>query len=98
MANGNNTTHPVGQKKPNAFGLYDMHGDVWEWCQDRFDTYAGGIVVDPQGPGTGSYRVVRGGGWGSLARDCRSADRIIVSPDDGDGSLGFRAVLAPGQP
>jgi formylglycine-generating enzyme required for sulfatase activity len=95
--NSGGTTHPVGQKLPNPLGLYDMHGNVWEWCQDWFGGYAGGIALDPQGPGTGSARVIRGGCWGYIARGCRSAYRFYIPPEDRGHSLGFRAVLAPGQ-
>lgn len=97
--NGGATTHPVGQKLPNPWGLYDMHGNVWEWCQGWGDYYyPGGIALDPQGPVTGSTRAKRGGGWGSLALDCRSAVRGNSAPADKGNATGFRVVLAPGQP
>jgi formylglycine-generating enzyme required for sulfatase activity len=97
-------THPVGQKLPNPWGLYDMHGNVWEWCQDWFSEYSGGVAVDPQGPDTGSYRVIRSGYWGYWndcvnARHCWSAYRLRDLPDHGDYAIiGFRSVPAPGQP
>jgi formylglycine-generating enzyme required for sulfatase activity len=88
------TTHPVVEKKPNPWGLYDMHGNVWEWCSDWKGDYPTSAVVDPVGPATGSYRVYRGGGWGFQAASCRSAYRDGNTPARRDYYLGFRLALS----
>ncbi len=90
-------SHPVGQKLPNAWGLYDMHGNLAEWCQDWYRTYPGGIALDPQGPATGSARVARGGLWFRPANYSRSAFRIAIDPEATLDGAGFRIVLAPGE-
>jgi len=89
-------TTPVASLKANAWGLYDMHGNVWEWCVEWFKDYPTGSVVDPPGPNTGAFRVLRGGGWDDDAGFCRSARRL-GAPDSRFGFVGFRLVLPSGQ-
>lgn len=94
-ANSGRQTHPVGQLQPNAWGLYDMHGNLWEWVQDYHaeEYYLNSSVEDPTGPETGDYRVKRGGGWISSAWYCRSAHRIRNAPDSRYFVNGFRIVM-----
>ncbi len=94
-ANSGGRTLAVGEKKPNAFGLFDMHGNVWEWCADWFgnDYYPASPVGDPPGAASGSDRVIRGGCWSSMAGGCRSAFRRLGAPSLQYSDLGFRVVL-----
>ena len=91
-SNSGNKTHAVGQKKPNGWGLYDMHGNVWEWVQDWYgeNYYSSSSSTDPSGPSSGSYRVYRGGSWDSPTGNCRSAFRGRYDPGYRYYDLGFR--------
>jgi formylglycine-generating enzyme required for sulfatase activity len=89
-ANSGSKTHPVAAKKPNAWGLYDMHGNVWEWCEDRFDSYKSSPISNPQKPSSGPSRVIRGCDWFDLAKDCQSSARAGFIPGYSTYHLGFR--------
>ena len=91
--NSGDKTHPVGQKRPNGLGLYDMSGNVWEWVEDGYGGYGDyptGTLTDPKGDSSGSYRVLRGGSWNYNASYSRSAFRYSSSPDNRYNRIGFR--------
>ena len=88
-------SHAAGNKEPNRWGFYDMHGNVSEWCRDKYGRYSTGAVTDPVGPNMGAHRVLRGGGWSDDARHCRSANRAHMEPGSRSSSVGFRLALVP---
>ena len=92
--NSDGTTHEVGTRFPNELGIYDMSGNVWEWCQDWHGSYSSSPQTNPKGPNSGSYRVVRGGGWCNYARDCWVSNRLSFTPVSRNIILlGFRLAL-----
>jgi formylglycine-generating enzyme required for sulfatase activity len=89
-------TSPVGSFKANTFGLYDMNGNAWQWCQDHYGDYEKGAATDPTGADTGALRVLHGGSWINGPRRCRSAYRLRLSPVSRCGGIGFRVAVAAG--
>ncbi len=92
--NSNSKTHSVKTKQPNELGIYDMSGNVEEWCSDWYGDYTSYSQTNPQGPSSGSYRVIRGGSWSFNAKGCRVASRIHIYPSNGYDDLGFRLALS----
>jgi formylglycine-generating enzyme required for sulfatase activity len=96
--NSEGTTHPVAIKRPNAWSLYDMNGNVMEWCSDWFGRYPEVSVTDPQGPDSGTERILRGGSWTNGPERCQSDSRYSITPDSRNPNFGFRVAIPAGKP
>ncbi len=93
LENSGSTTHPVGQKRPNPCGLYDIHGNVWEWCSDWFAPYPAMALTNPTGANTSKFKVFRGGGWNQAIEFARCSNRFMMAPSNGIHFVGFRVAL-----